>query len=71
MASCEKCWIDSHGNAEQYERLLRERNESGNECTPEQQAGPGAYRCPVCLRQTIHVHCGVCMVKGCQGTTNN
>lgn len=56
MPSCERCWADAGGNIEIYKYLLDERT-----CTPEQQAGPDARRCPVCERNTVHQHAGVCM----------
>lgn len=65
MTSCEKCWIDAHGDADEYTELVRERNESGNECTPEEQAGPDAGWCPICNRRTVHQVVERCMVKGC------
>ena len=65
MPSCEKCWIDARGDAEQYERILTQRNTNSMECTPEQQAGPDAGQCPFCLRKTMHMYSDVCMVKAC------
>lgn len=59
---CEKCWADAYyieqfggtdeTQADAYARLLRERAE--NPCSPEQQAGPGAERCPDCGTMTVH-----------------
>lgn len=66
MPSCEKCWRDARGDAEEYARLLRERDESGQVCTPEQHAGGDeAETCELCLRKTVHMYSGVCMVDGC------
>ena len=48
MASCEKCWSDSNG-VEEYHELLKI-----NKCTPEEQAGTDAEKCPHCDRMTIH-----------------
>ena len=56
MASCEKCWRDARGNPDRYAELVMQR-----ECTPEEQAGPDAERCPVCKRMTLHQHTGECM----------
>jgi len=67
MPSCEKCWRDAGGDADTYEQILRQRNATGNECTPEQQAGRDAEQCPFCLRYTIHIHSGFCMNKRCPG----
>jgi hypothetical protein len=66
MPSCERCWADSAlarymGDHDAYSRLLKER---ANGCTPEQQAGPEATKCPICHRKTLHQLCGICMV-GC------
>ena len=36
MASCEKCWNDAQGRAEDYQQLIEERKD--NPCTPEEQA---------------------------------
>lgn len=65
MSACEKCWSDAHRGpqfsvAEEYARLVVERN-----CTPEEQAGPDAERCPACGRMTIHQHTGEPMC-GCK-----
>jgi hypothetical protein len=49
MSACEKCWSDACGDAEEYQRLLGQRV-----CSAEEQAGPDAGECPVCLRKTIH-----------------
>jgi len=71
MASCEKCWGDAymrwHDNpmkdqAEHYHDLLKERKD--NQCTPEQQAGRDAEKCPKCNRIAIHEICNVCMNCG-------
>ena len=53
MSSCEKCWSDSrYGN--DYFRVLDSRKE--HPCTPEEQAGPDAGRCPTCGKMTLHQH---------------
>lgn len=47
MACCEKCWRDAAramllrgvDQVEEYHRLLKERDASGQVCTPEQQRG--------------------------------
>ena len=64
MATCEKCWSDAHGSAEAYEQILRERDESGNPCTPEEQAGPDAGWCVRCQRRTRHQWTAECMACG-------
>lgn len=64
MPSCEKCWRDARGDSHEYIALLESRNESGNECTPEQQAGDGAETCKQCGRDAMHIHCDVCMACG-------
>lgn len=58
MSSCEKCWRDSEGG-DRYQEMLESR--SDNPCTPEEQAGPGAGKCPVCERMTLHQYTGECM----------
>lgn len=68
VPSCERCWADSRlatlsGDDGAYQRLLEQRGPSG--CTPEQQAGPDARKCPICQRMTVHQHVGECMVSGC------
>lgn len=74
MSSCEKCWRDSmraeNSDGEcgptAYHRLLAERK--GNPCTPEEQAGPDAARCPQCKRMALHQYTGECMA-GCKQLT--
>lgn len=66
MASCERCWADAHGDAEQYLLLLQERPP----CTPEQQAGAHAAWCPVCGRKTVHQLAKVCTAC-CPGSTHD
>ena len=61
MASCEKCWEDSHGSVDSYLRLVRTRD-----CTPEQQAGRWALNCSSCGRKTIHQYAGVCVNPDCE-----
>ncbi len=67
MASCEKCWVDAFNRsyndpmkdqAECYSELIKERKD--NPCTPEQQAGTDAKKCPKCKRMTIHQMVGSC-----------
>ena len=69
MPSCEKCWSDAHRGpqfsvAEEYWRLMEER--ADNPCTPEEQAGPEATKCPKCNRMTLHQHCKECMNWECE-----
>ena len=60
MASCEKCWRDAGGRADEYARLVKERKT--NLCSPEDQAGgEDAGVCPKCKRKAVHVYCKVCM----------
>ena len=71
MASCEKCWSDAYtrthtnpmkSQAEHYTDLIIERKD--NPCTPEQQAGRDAEKCPKCDRKTIHQYVNCCMNCG-------
>ena len=55
MSSCEKCWSQSR-MYDNYSELVKSSN-----CTPEEQAGPGASLCPKCQRKTIHQYTGECM----------
>ena len=64
MASCEKCWVDSRRRGVSYSTLLHERDADGETCTPEQQAGPDATKCPECGKQTVHQYAKVCMACG-------
>ena len=67
MPSCEKCWSDAgwesyatgRDKVDVYRRLVSERT-----CTPEEQAGPDAWRCRSCKRDTVHQHAKVCMSCG-------
>lgn len=59
MASCEKCWVESCGNYEEYMQLLKI-----NKCTPEEQAGKGAKKCLKCGKNTVHIYAHVCMNCG-------
>lgn len=51
MSVCEKCWADAYTVAlttgehqsQAYTRLLRERDEKGQACTPAQQRGEVAH----------------------------
>jgi hypothetical protein len=48
MACCEKCWFEARRRAmfgggsihDHYYKVMREVQESGEVCTPEEQAGP-------------------------------
>ena len=62
MSTCEKCWRDA-GLTGDYWSLLNERNK--NPCTPEEQAGPDAGKCPECGRMTLHQLTGEPMC-GCE-----
>jgi ribosomal protein L37E len=65
MPNCEKCWEDAGGDANRYRSLLADRNERGQMCSLEQQAGgEKAIVCRNCGRQTVHVHAGVCLTCG-------
>ena len=64
MASCEKCWKDSGCKADAYGLIVAERGE--HQCTPEQQAGAGAWKCAECGRVTMHMFCHVCMNQECK-----
>lgn len=59
MASCEKCWEDAGGNPDKYSRLIKLR--ADNPCSPEDQAGEGAEKCPTCGKFAIHIYCHECM----------
>jgi hypothetical protein len=59
MPACERCWREAGANPYRYHELLKLRL-----CTPEQQAGEGTL-CPVCRRQTVHMHVSVCMNQEC------
>jgi len=67
MSACEKCWEDAYlrmlttgkSQADCYRELLDERRE--NPCTPEEQAGSDATRCPNCGRKAVHQYAGICM----------
>ncbi len=57
MSSCEKCWRDAREEGEscvvdRYHALMRERRSSP--CSPEEQAGPEAWLCPICNKRTLH-----------------
>lgn len=68
MGSCEKCWRDAGGDPDRYSQLIVERNRVGQPplCTPEDQAGPDAGKCPVCGRMTVHQWTSARMC-GCSG----
>ena len=69
MPSCEKCWRDAHAAGdvvEEYNRLLKSRV-----CTPEQQAGDAAERCPTCHRLTLHQWTRECMNPDCRAVSNH
>ena len=62
MVSCERCWEQSQGvadQAEEYRRLVLVNN-----CTPEQQAGTAAMECPECRTRTVHQHTRQCIACG-------
>lgn len=54
MSSCEKCWADARSSGVGYFQLVMSRK--NNPCTPEEQAGPDARKCPACGRMTLHQH---------------
>jgi len=71
MASCEKCWGDAYfrsianpmkSQAEHYGELIEERAE--NPCTPEEQGGECATKCPACKRIAVHQYAKVCCACG-------
>lgn len=62
MASCEKCWNDAQGRAEDYQQLIEERRD--NPCTPEEQAGEEATECSKCKTMTMHQYAKVCTKCG-------
>lgn len=65
MPTCEKCWRDAGGNPDRYRELLKERDDRGEKCTPEEQAGgEDAELCPSCGRKALHLWCNVCMACG-------
>lgn len=63
MSACERCWRDAGGDPDGYHELLEARKV--NPCTPEQQAGPGATKCPTCERAVLHTYTKECMA-GCK-----
>jgi ribosomal protein L37E len=73
MASCEKCWRDARlradsaqtEHAEEYRKLVAERDRAGETCSPQEQAGPSATDCGDCgQRGTVHQHAKICMACG-------
>jgi len=72
MPSCEKCWKDAGyiahskmtSKAEEYYKLVEQRDRDGETCSPEEQAGTEATICPVCERKTVHQYAKVCMACG-------
>jgi hypothetical protein len=66
MASCERCWRESGGDPERYRELIQRRT-----CTPEEQAGDAAKRCPACERMTLHQYTGDCMNALCPSRSNS
>ena len=44
---------------------MRERENAGRSCTPEEQAGPDATVCEACKRKTVHQHTHLCQTPGC------
>lgn len=62
MPTCQKCWRDASccdDKTSEYLRLIEERD-----CTPEEQAGRDAPKCPECKRNTIHEIVNQCMNCG-------
>ncbi len=67
MATCERCWERARARAaetgedqvEAYRELV-----SRSDCTPEQQAGREATRCPKCDTKTVHQHTKQCIACG-------
>ena len=43
---CERCWADAGGDAMRYDALVKDRNNSGNPCSPSQQCGERHTRSP-------------------------
>jgi hypothetical protein len=72
MPSCEKCWRDAGciaaskmtSKAEEYTKLITQRDKEGKTCTPEEQAGPEATICAICNRKTVHQYARICMNCG-------
>ena len=62
MSACEKCWRDSR-ELENYHEVLNGRKACP--CTPEDQAGPDAGQCSVCMKMTLHQYTGEPMC-GCK-----
>ena len=62
MTICEKCWQESF-SVDDYRELVESRND--DPCTPEEQAGLDASKCPTCKRWALHQHTRECM-NGCQ-----
>ena len=60
MAICEKCWEMSGGDADRYVKLVK-----SEKCSPEEQAGQYAYKCPACGRMTMHSYANICMNPTC------
>jgi hypothetical protein len=46
--------------------LRRREGKTERRCTPEEQAGPDATKCPACKRKTVHQHTHLCQVPGCK-----
>jgi hypothetical protein len=66
-SSCEKCWSDAGGDPHLYTVLLEDRRRVP--CSPEEQAGPHAYKCLACGRMVLHQHTREHMGR-CSGRNN-
>jgi len=73
MSTCEKCWEDAYSpygdQATRYAAIVKTQT-----CTPEQQAGRNAIKCPKCGRWSIHQHtlepmCGCVLASTSQSDT--
>jgi len=56
--------LSSGNQATIYSRLIKEREKSGENCTPEEQAGYDAQECSKCRRMTIHQVLKYCVICG-------
>lgn len=59
MSSCEKCWHDAQAVNLPYSVVVMQRRL--DPCSPEEQAGAQAGKCPTCERMTLHQHTDECM----------
>jgi hypothetical protein len=68
MPSCERCWgrayTKSRTTGREQVDIYRELIKT-EKCTPEQQAGDGAGKCPKCCRHSVHVYTKQCMNPEC------